>query len=157
MYSESKNVHAKNTVAWQPMSDDWKERCRSNSFWFQDTVAEAKKMFPAMDERMFELKARLLDFAGEAVYLPECEEDMENILEYGQFWLGYVCRENLASVTKILLFCGEKTVILPTSAPDMHCQKMGCGDSIAGWYTGSRGLIRLLKQQCREFCITVLR
>lgn len=89
MYSESKNLHAKNTVAWRPMSDDWKERCRSNSFWFQDTVAEAKKMFPEMDERLFELKARLLDFAGDAVCLPPYEEDLENILEYGQFWLGY--------------------------------------------------------------------
>ena len=66
MYSESKNLHAKNTVAWRPMPDNWKERCRSNSFWFQDTVAEAKKMFPGMDEHLFELKARLLDFAGEA-------------------------------------------------------------------------------------------
>ena len=89
MYSESKNLHAKNTVAWRPMPDNWKERCRSNSFWFQDTVAEAKKMFPGMDEHMFELKARLLDFAGEAVCLPGYEEDLENILEYGQFWLGY--------------------------------------------------------------------
>ena len=42
-----------------------------------------------MDERLFELKARLLDFAGEAVCLPPYEEDLENILEYGQFWLGY--------------------------------------------------------------------
>lgn len=89
MYSESKNLHAKNTVAWRPMTDNWKERCRSNSFWFQDTVAEAKKMFPGMDEHLFELKARLLDFAGEAVCLPGYEEDLENILEYGQFWLGY--------------------------------------------------------------------
>lgn len=89
MYSESKNMHAKNTVAWKPMSDDWKERCRSNSFWFQNTVAEAKKMFPEMDERLFELKARLLDFAGDAVCLPGYEEDLEDILEYGQFWLGY--------------------------------------------------------------------
>lgn len=89
MYSESKNVHAKNTVAWKSMSDDWKERCRSNSFWFQNTVAEAKKMFPEMDERLFELKALLLDFAGDAVCLPGYEEDLEDILEYGQFWLGY--------------------------------------------------------------------
>lgn len=89
MYSESKNVHAKNTVAWKPMSDDWKERCRSNSFWFQNTVAEAKKMSPEMDERLFELKARLLDFAGDAVCLPGYEEDLDDILEYGQFWLRY--------------------------------------------------------------------
>ena len=60
MYSESKNMHAKNTVAWKPMSDDWKKRCRSNSFWFQDTVAEAKKMFPEMDERLSFLSAAVL-------------------------------------------------------------------------------------------------
>lgn len=89
IYSESKNQHAKNTVAWRPMSDEWKERCKNNSFWFQDTVEEAKKMFPGMNERLFELKGRLLDFAGEAVCLPGYEEDLENILEYGQFWLGY--------------------------------------------------------------------
>lgn len=89
MYSESKNLHAKNTVAWQPMSDEWKEHCRNNAFWFQDTVAEARKMFSGMDERLFELKARLLDFAGNTVCLPPYEEDLENILEYGQFWLGY--------------------------------------------------------------------
>lgn len=89
MYSESKNLHAKNTVAWRPMSEEWKERCRNNAFWFQDTLEEAKNMAPGIDERLFELKACLLDFAGEAVRLPEYEEDLENILEYGQFWLGY--------------------------------------------------------------------
>lgn len=89
MYSESKNQHAKNTVAWQPMDEEWKENCKNNAFWFQDTVEEAKKIFSGMDERLFELKARLLDFAGEAVCLPGYEEDLENILEYGQFWLGY--------------------------------------------------------------------
>ena len=89
MYSESKNLHAKNTVAWRPMSEEWKERCRNNAFWFQDTLEEAKNMAPGIDERLFELKDCLLDFAGEAVRLPEYEEDLENILEYGQFWLGY--------------------------------------------------------------------
>ena len=79
----------KNTVAWQPMNEEWKERCKNNSFWFQDTVEDARKLFPGMNERLFELKWRLLDFAGEAVCLPGYEEDLENILEYGQFWLGY--------------------------------------------------------------------
>lgn len=89
MYSESKNLHAKNTVAWRPMSEEWKERCRNNAFWFQDTLEEAKNMAPGIDERLFELKDCLLDFADEAVRLPEYEEDLDNILEYGQFWLGY--------------------------------------------------------------------
>ena len=89
IYSEGKNLHAKNTVAWQPMNEEWKERCKNNSFWFQDTVEDARKLFPGMNERLFELKWRLLDFAGEAVCLPGYEEDLENILEYGQFWLGY--------------------------------------------------------------------
>ena len=89
MYSESKNLHAKNTVAWKPMSDEWKNSCKDKFFWYQDTVDAAKKIFPKMDERLFELKARLLDFAGNTVCLPPYEEDLENILEYGQFWLGY--------------------------------------------------------------------
>ena len=58
MYSESKNLHEKNTVAWRPMSDTWKNSCKNMFFWFQDTVAEAKKMFPEMDERLFEKFSR---------------------------------------------------------------------------------------------------
>lgn len=46
-------------------------------------------MFPEIDERLFELRSKLLDFAGNAVCLPMYEEDLENILEYGQFWLGH--------------------------------------------------------------------
>lgn len=89
IYSESKNLHAKNTVAWWPMSDTWKNSCKNMFFWFQNTVTEAKKMFPEIDERLFELKARLLDFAGDAACLPGYDDDLDNILEYGQFWLGY--------------------------------------------------------------------
>lgn len=74
------------------MSDDWKERCRSNSFWFQDTVAEAKKMFPEMDERLFELKARLLDFAGDAVCLPGYEDDWKIFWNMASFGLDTMPR-----------------------------------------------------------------
>lgn len=88
IYSRNKNKHAKESVSWNHMSEEWKENCK-NRFWFQNSVEDAKKLHPNMDERMFELKNRLLSFAGDAICLPKYEEDLENILKYGQFWLGY--------------------------------------------------------------------
>ena len=88
LYSAAKNKHAKESLVWKPMSEDWKENCREE-FWFQDTVKEAIRLHPQMDRRLFDLKERLLSFAGEAVCLPAYEPDLENILSYGQFWLGY--------------------------------------------------------------------
>lgn len=41
-----------------------------------------------MDDRLFDLRQKLLDFAGEAVCFPGYEEDLDNILNYGQFWIG---------------------------------------------------------------------
>lgn len=39
LYSAAKNKHAKESLVWKPMSEDWKENCREE-FWFQDTVEE---------------------------------------------------------------------------------------------------------------------
>ena len=86
--SVEKNKHAKDSLIWKPMSEDWKENCR-DQFGSQDTVEEAVRLHPQMDRRLFDLKERLLSFAGEAVCLPAYEPDLENILSYGQFWLGY--------------------------------------------------------------------
>ena len=88
IYSIEKNKHAKDSLVWNPMSEDWKQNCK-NRFWFQDTVEEAVRLHPQMDRRLFDLKERLLSFAGEAVCLTACEPDLENIMDYGQFWLGY--------------------------------------------------------------------
>ena len=43
IYSEIKNKRIKDSVTWNPMSDNWKERCKQNAFWFQDTL-EAMKL-----------------------------------------------------------------------------------------------------------------
>lgn len=88
VYSQNKDKHARESLSWNPMSEDWKQNCKEN-FWFQNTIEEATKLHPKMDSRLFLLKKRLLDFAGDAVCLPAYEPDLENILEYGQFWLGY--------------------------------------------------------------------
>lgn len=87
IYSESKNQKNKDSIKCDPMSKLWKDECKKE-WWFQDTVEAAKKIHPFMDERLFELRDKLLDFAGESVCLPGCEEDLDNILNYGQFWVG---------------------------------------------------------------------
>ena len=33
LYSAAKNKHAKESLVWNPMSEDWKENCR-DEFWF---------------------------------------------------------------------------------------------------------------------------
>ena len=109
IYSKNKDKHAKETLVWDPMDEDWKQNCKDR-FWVQDTIEDAIKLYPKMDSRLFLLKKRLLDFAGDAVCLPAYEPDLENILEYGQFWLGYNaerkpgedhCHSNSARLWKI--------------------------------------------------------
>lgn len=111
LYSAAKNKHAKESLVWKPMSEDWKKNCR-DEFWFQDTVEEAIRLHPQMDRRLFALKERLLSFAGEAVCLPAYEPDLENILSYGQFGLDTMqkgCGERIAIVTPIQHYCGKST------------------------------------------------
>ena len=79
--------NAKNIINWMPMDEDWKRRCK-NYFWYQDTLEEMKKLHPKMDERLFDLKQILLSFGGEATCLPGYEDDLSEILKYGQLWLG---------------------------------------------------------------------
>ena len=63
------------------------ERVNQLSLW--ESICTNHPLHPQMDRRLFDLKERLLSFAGEAVCLPAYEPDLENILSYGQFWLGY--------------------------------------------------------------------
>ena len=70
------------------MSADWKSNCKKNMLWFQEALADMKKMHPSMDSRLFNLRQKLLNFAGEAVCFPAFEEDLDNIMRYGQFWVG---------------------------------------------------------------------
>lgn len=87
IYSENKSQKIKDSVAWTPMDDDWKSRCKQK-FWMQSALSDALLLHPTIDPRLFTLKERLLDFAGDAVCLPDIEEDIANILAYGQFWIG---------------------------------------------------------------------
>ena len=89
IYSKANSQKIKDRITCQPMSADWKSNCKKNMFWFQDTLADMKKMHPSMDERLFDLRQKLLDFAGEAVCFPAYEEDLDNILSHGQFWVGH--------------------------------------------------------------------
>lgn len=86
--SETKNQKIKDSIKYRPMDDNWKSRCKEDQFWFQDTLEDMKKLHPTMDDRLFDLRQKLLDFAGEAVCFPGYEEDLDNILNYGQFWIG---------------------------------------------------------------------
>lgn len=88
IYSKTKSDRIKSTIKCTPMNEEWKATCKERSFWFQDTLDNMKKMCPNMDDKMFDLRKKLLDFAGEAVCLPPVDEDINNILNYGQFWVG---------------------------------------------------------------------
>ena len=89
IYSETKSEKIKAQLTWNPMDIEWKSRCKERAFWFQSTKEEAKRIYPDMDDRLFDLRNKLLSFAGEAVCLPDYEEDLKNLLMYGQFWIGY--------------------------------------------------------------------
>lgn len=65
--SETKNQKIKDSIKYRPMDDNWKSRCKEDQFWFQDTLEDMKKLHPTMDDRLFDLRQKLLDFAGEAV------------------------------------------------------------------------------------------
>ena len=88
IYSEIKNKRIKDSITWNPMNDEWKARCKKFSFWFQNTLDEMKQMYPDMDDRLFDLRTKMLNFAGDAVCLPAYEEDLDNLVKYGQFWIG---------------------------------------------------------------------
>ena len=87
IYSKLKNQKIKDNIKWEPMDEDWKSNCK-DMFWFQDSLKKMKEMYPRMDERLFELREKLLSFGGESVCLPAYEEDIANILKYGQLWIG---------------------------------------------------------------------
>ena len=87
LYSENKDAHIRSILNWNPMSENWKNNCR-DKFWFQDNMQDMLRLHPKMDPGLYELKKKLLAFAGESVCLPAYEEDLDNMLLYGQFWIG---------------------------------------------------------------------
>ena len=83
IYSEAKSQKIKDSIKWNQMDTDWKADCKESS-----TLEDMKKMYPSMDNHLLDLRQKLLTFAGETVCFPPCEEDLNNILSYGQFWIG---------------------------------------------------------------------
>lgn len=83
IYSKAKSQKIKDSIRWSLIDAGWKADCKESS-----TLEGMKKMYPSMDKHLFDLRQKLLAFAGEAVCFPPCEEDFDNILSYGQFWVG---------------------------------------------------------------------
>ena len=93
-------------------------------------------------EKMLKLRDRLLAIDGESACLPDIEEDYDNIMTYGQLWIGQkkikMMKARHANVIGMYASCIGPTEIIRTgfcgSLQDMHCQKTRCGGSIPGWF-----------------------
>lgn len=76
--SLNKDASYRASFCWNPMNDEWKKRR-------QEMRKKTEKDFP---KGMFELRNLLLSFGGEDVCFIGIEEDLNDILAYGQFWFG---------------------------------------------------------------------
>lgn len=83
IYSEAKSQKIKDSIRWSLIDADWKADRKESS-----TLEDMKEMYPSMDNHFFDLRQKLLAFAGEAVCFPPYKEDLDSILSYGQFWVG---------------------------------------------------------------------
>lgn len=66
----------------QPMSPEWKKGI-ANSWWSKDYIGNTAEY-----EKMLALRDRLLAIDGESACLPVMEDDYDNIMQYGQIWIG---------------------------------------------------------------------
>lgn len=69
IYSQAKSKGIKDTLVWEEKEVEFPE--------YEYKYDESK-----------ELAKKILSFGGNAVCIPEPEEDFENIMKYGQFWFG---------------------------------------------------------------------
>lgn len=76
--SPAKDRHYRDSFRWAPMDPDWKER--------REKIREEQEK--ALDPGMFRLRDILLSFGGEDACFVGNDEDLANILKYGQFWFG---------------------------------------------------------------------
>lgn len=81
IYSQNKDANARAHLKCNPMDEEWKNTLRNNNTWWFEK--------PIDDKKLSELRNRLLNFLGESVCLAYIEEDIDDILNYGQFWLGH--------------------------------------------------------------------
>ena len=81
--SESKFEHFKNIVI---NDEEWINTIKNKWWYHENNTSPLYNGIPYVDTKIFELRDKLLEFGGSEVCLPNCEEDLENILKYGQIW-----------------------------------------------------------------------
>jgi hypothetical protein len=71
-----------------PVDPEWNDRIKSN--WWHHSNKTPPRLAPGVkfDDRLFELRDKLLSFGGSEVCLPVTEQDLSQILERGQLWHG---------------------------------------------------------------------
>ncbi len=84
VFSEAKDSAKRKKFSWTPMDDEWKASC-ADIWWFKE---EKDPVVMEKQPRMYELRDKLLSFGGESTCFPYIEEDLEDILDKGQFWFG---------------------------------------------------------------------
>lgn len=62
IYSKAKSQKIKDSIRWNLIDAGWKADCKESS-----TLEGMKKMYPSMDKHLFDLRQKLLAFAGETV------------------------------------------------------------------------------------------
>ena len=66
----------------------WDSRIQSNWWYDEQTISKELAERSFMSARLLELHKKLLSFGGYRTCLPVVEDDLDNILDRGQLWLG---------------------------------------------------------------------
>ena len=72
----------------EEVDKEWDERNKGMWWYHKNKIAPKIAPHITFDTRLFDLRDRLLTFAGSEVCMPIFEEDLENILSRGQLWYG---------------------------------------------------------------------
>lgn len=69
------------------IDSEWKERLKSQ-WWATNYSGDVRRLVNEIPDysKIVQLRERLLKIGGEEVCIPFVEEDINQILEYGQFW-----------------------------------------------------------------------
>lgn len=69
------------------IDSEWKERLKSQ-WWATNYAGDIKRLMVEIPDylKILQLRDRLLKIGGEEVCMPFGEEDIDNILKYGQLW-----------------------------------------------------------------------
>jgi len=82
-------------LTWNKIDNEWKENLKkSNQFWFSGFAGKLEDRFSnRIDEiiKILQLRDKLLEFGGEEACMSFIEEDLQNIINRGEFWYGDNC------------------------------------------------------------------